>query len=134
MDMSTSLYDLCLLITNGGPEEFGMVGLQTDVTLAIRTSAFSNAEEAALQKANFRAKPKNRLSEDVPLEFNGCTLTLRGNNILLTQKGQGAKIEVVDLKATDRAQKYMEQRARGAYIASICQLEASFDLSAAAQV
>jgi hypothetical protein len=28
----------------------------------------------------------------------------------------------------------MEQRARGAHIASICQLEASFDLSVAAQV
>jgi hypothetical protein len=132
--MSTSSYDPCLLITNGNPETFGIVGLQTDDTLAIGTSAFSSAEEAALQKANFRAKPKDRLSKDVPLEFNGCTLTLRGNDILLTQKGQGAKIEVIDLKAADRAQKYMEQRARGAYIASICQPEASFDLSAAAQV
>ncbi|KAF1937732.1 hypothetical protein EJ02DRAFT_324136, partial [Clathrospora elynae] len=132
--MATSTYDPCLLITNGGPEAFGIVGLQTDDTLAIGTPAFSSAEEAALQKADFRAKPKDRLSEEMPLEFNGCTLTLRGDTILLTQKGQGAKIEVIDLKAEDRAQKYMEQRARGAYIASICQPEASFDLSAAAQI
>ncbi|KAI1676769.1 hypothetical protein KJE20_13532 [Pyrenophora tritici-repentis] len=115
-------------------EAFGIVGLQTDDTLAIGTPAFSGAEDAALQKANFRAKPKERLSKEVSLEFNGCTLTLRGDTILLTQKGQGAKIEIIDPKAANRAQKYMEQRARGAYIASICQPEASFDLSAAAQI
>ena len=33
----------------------------------------------------------------------------------------------------DPCQSYIEQRARGAYIASICQPEATFDLSAAAQ-
>ncbi|EDU51042.1 conserved hypothetical protein [Pyrenophora tritici-repentis Pt-1C-BFP] len=178
LDMATSTYDPCLLITNGRREAFGIVGLQTDDTLAIGTPAFSGAEDAALQKANFRAKPKERLSKEVSLEFNGCTLTLRGDTILLTQKGQGAKIEIidpqrcqqasqaglilidcrsqtilwdvplctslyildllvdisVDPKAANRAQKYMEQRARGAYIASICQPEASFDLSAAAQI
>ncbi|EDU51549.1 conserved hypothetical protein [Pyrenophora tritici-repentis Pt-1C-BFP] len=134
LDMATSTYDPCLLITNGRREAFGIVGLQTDDTLAIGTPAFSGAEDAALQKANFRAKPKERLSKEVSLEFNGCTLTLRGDTILLTQKGQGAKIEIIDPKAANRAQKYMEQRARGAYIASICQPEASFDLSAAAQI
>jgi hypothetical protein len=87
LDISTSSYDPYLLITNGNPETFGIVGLQTDDTLAIGTSAFSSTEEAALQKANFRAKPKDRLSKDVPLKFNGYTLTLRGNDILLTQKG-----------------------------------------------
>ncbi|KAI1676928.1 hypothetical protein KJE20_13017 [Pyrenophora tritici-repentis] len=118
LDMATSTYDPCLLITNGRREAFGIVGLQTDDTLAIGTPAFSGAEDAALQKANFRAKPKERLSKEVSLEF----------------KGQGAKIEIIDPKAANRAQKYMEQRARGAYIASICQPEASFDLSAAAQI
>ncbi|KAF1357358.1 hypothetical protein EJ07DRAFT_128845 [Lizonia empirigonia] len=132
--MATSTYDPCLLITNRGREVFGIVGLQTDDTLAIGTSAFSSAENAALQKANFQAKPKERLSEELPLEFNGCTLTLRKDTIQLTQKGQGANIDIIDPKAADRAQRYMEQRARGAYIASICQPEASFDLSAAAQI
>ena len=51
----------------------------------------------------------------------------------LRQKGQGGKIKLVDVEAPDRAQQYTEQRARGAYIASTCQLEASFDLSIAAQ-
>ena len=50
----------------------------------------------------------------------------------LRQKGQGGKIKLVDIRAPDRAQQYIEQRARGAYIASTCQLEASFNLSVAA--
>ena len=134
LDMSTSTYDPCLLITNNGADEFGIVGLQTDDTLSIGTPTFSAAEEAALQRAHFRAKPKDRLSENQPLEFNGCTLTLQGDTILLTQKGQGSKITLIDPQGADRGQKYMEQRARGAYIASICQPEASFDLSSAAQI
>ncbi len=134
LNMVTSTYDPCLLLTDGGPGDFGMVGLQTDDTLAVSTPAFSSAEDTALAEAKFRAKPKDTLSADKPLEFNGCTLTMDGDVIMLTQKGQGKKIEAIDLKSADRAQKYMEQRARGAYIASICQPEASFDLSAAAQV
>jgi hypothetical protein len=39
----------------------------------------------------------------------------------------------VNVKAKDYAQQYLEQRARGAYLASVCQPEAAFDLSAAAQ-
>jgi hypothetical protein len=39
----------------------------------------------------------------------------------------------VDIKAKDYAQQYLEQRARGAYLASVCQPEAAFDLSAVAQ-
>ena len=99
--MATSTYDPCLLITNGEPETFGIVGLQTDDTLAIATPAFSRAEDAALQKANFQAKPKERLSKRVPLKFNRCTLTLRRDVIQLTQKGQGAKINTINPKAAD---------------------------------
>ncbi|KAF1934674.1 hypothetical protein EJ02DRAFT_439721 [Clathrospora elynae] len=51
----------------------------------------------------------------------------------LRQKGQGGKIKLVDIKASDCAQQYTEQRACRAYIASTCQPEASFDLSIAAQ-
>lgn len=38
------------------------------------------------------------------------------------------------LDDVDGPQRYLEQRARGAYLASKCQSEASFDLSIAAQV
>ncbi|KAF1351719.1 hypothetical protein EJ07DRAFT_36133, partial [Lizonia empirigonia] len=43
-------------------------------------------------------------------------------------KKQGEKLEIATNKKT-----YIQQRARGAYIATICQPEASFDLAAAAQ-
>jgi hypothetical protein len=49
------------------------------------------------------------------------------------QKGQGAKLERIKPDAPDCAQQHLVQRARGAYIASICQPEAAYDLFTAAQ-
>jgi hypothetical protein len=51
----------------------------------------------------------------------------------LQQKEQGKKIQLINNNTTDFRQSYVKQRARGAYIASICQSEATFDLSVAAQ-
>jgi hypothetical protein len=50
----------------------------------------------------------------------------------LQQKEQGKKIQLIN-NTTDFRQSYVQQRAREAYIASICQPEATFDLSVAAQ-
>ena len=61
-------------------------------------------------------------------------MTVEKDTVTVTQKGQAERITLVDLRAADRTQQYVEQRARGAYIASICQPEASFDYSIAAQV
>ncbi|KAM4054412.1 polyprotein [Hirsutella rhossiliensis] len=51
------------------------------------------------------------------IDFNGAKITLQDttfhNALLLQQKGQAAKIEPIDIKAYDRAQQYVEQRARG---------------------
>jgi hypothetical protein len=84
----------------------------------------------ALEAENLRCTAKNKqlLEEDKPLLFNGCILSTDGNILQLRQKNQGQKLEIV----TD-AQSYVCQQARGAYIATICQLMASFNLSAAAQ-
>ncbi|KAF7579219.1 hypothetical protein PtrM4_034590 [Pyrenophora tritici-repentis] len=114
---------------------FGIVGMQTDDTLMLGTPAFSLLEEKKIQKAEFRSKPKSVLTPEIQLDFNGCTLTIDASKPILNlrQKGQGGKIKLVDVRAPDRAQQYTEQRARGAYIASTCQPEASFDLSVAAQ-
>ncbi|EED22562.1 conserved hypothetical protein [Talaromyces stipitatus ATCC 10500] len=132
MDMETSTYDPCLLVTKPGAESFGLVGMQTDDTLIIATEKFARGEERALQEAGFKAKPKTQLSQDTPLEFNGARIILEQDNVFMRQKGQATKIEPVG--TTDRAQKYIEQRARGAYLASICQPEASYDLAVAAQL
>jgi hypothetical protein len=66
--------------------------------------------------------------------FNRCVVTIEPNSTIhLTQKDQEKKIQPVNKKGDDLQQKYLEQRACGVYIASICQLKASFDLSVAAQ-
>ena len=64
--------------------------------------------------------------------FNSCVLTQDLDNILIRQKEQSSKIALVSNYPPD-CKAYIKQQAWGAYIASICQPEAAFDLSAAAQ-
>jgi len=61
LDMSTSTYDPCLLITKSA-NAFGIVSMQTDDTLMLGTPAFSSLEERKIQKAKFRSKPKSILT------------------------------------------------------------------------
>jgi hypothetical protein len=129
--MITSTYDPCLLITIG--QTFGLIGMQTDNILHLCFPEFSATEEKKNQKAGFRSKPKTSLSKSSPLEFNGGRITLLDDYLSLRQKNQGSKLKLVDVKAKDYTQQYLEQRARGAYLASVCQPEAAFDFSAAAQ-
>jgi hypothetical protein len=134
LKMSVSTYDPCLLFTTEGPECFGLAGLQTDDTLIFATARFSEREEEELQKKKFRAKPKITLEENTPIDFNGGRIRKDGDNIILTQKGQANQLRTINTDEEDAPQQYIAQRARGAYIASICQPEASYDLSTAAQV
>jgi hypothetical protein len=77
LNIVTSTYDFCLLITFNGP--FGITGIQTNDTLIICSPEFSAKEKEKIQKAAFRAKPKARLAESFPMEFNGARLTLEGD-------------------------------------------------------
>ena len=80
------------------------------------------------------AKPAKQLTPETPLAFNGCKLIMGDDgSISAIPKDQGKRIDLVDPKSTTAKQAYLEQRARGAYIATICQPEAAFDLSSAAQ-
>jgi hypothetical protein len=133
LKMKTSSYDPCLLITDEGQDTFGITGLQTDDTLSIVTATFARREQEELDAAQFRAKPKTILSEHNPVEFNGGKISIAQGKIILTQKGQTAHLCTINTTAKDAAQQYIVQRARGAYIASVCQPEAAFDLSTAAQ-
>jgi hypothetical protein len=51
----------------------------------------------------------------------------------LQQREQGKKLKTVNPTAKDPQHKYREQRAHRAYIATICQPKAAFNLSVAAQ-
>ncbi|RDW58864.1 hypothetical protein BP6252_13340 [Coleophoma cylindrospora] len=132
LKMMTSSYDPCLLITQT-KEAFGVVGMQTDDTLILGNQAFVEREDKALKEAKLSAKKAEVLTEKSPLTFNGGVLHLEGQNIRLVQKGQGNKIDLVTMDPEVRTAQYREQRARGAYLATICQPEASLDLSMAAQ-
>jgi hypothetical protein len=86
-----------------------------------------------LQKAKFLAKDREMLSATTSLSFNGMIIKLAGKKISITQSKQAKNIKLLSLENISKDQ-YVAQRARGAYIASVCQPEAAFDLSFAAQV
>jgi hypothetical protein len=120
LHMTTSSYDPCLLITTK-KEAFGVVGMQTDDTLFLASDEFAALEDSELQKAQLTAKPKDELSTASNLMFNGCVITMEPDGTIhLTQKDQGKKIQPVNKKGDDAQQEYLEQRAHGVYIASIC--------------
>ena len=134
--MTTSTYDQCLLISNPPHETngaMGIAGLQTDDTLILGNQKFLEDEEAQLREAGFTAKPRRTLMEGQTLEFNGGRLSLDNDTLSYRQKNQASKLKIIDPKSENRDLQYVEQRARGAYIASICQPDASFDLAIAAQ-
>jgi hypothetical protein len=122
--MKISTYNPCLLITSASSECFGIIGMQTNDILGLSDDAFAIKK---FQKLVFTAKKKQFLTLDNPLFFNKCVLTVNKDILRIRQKNQGQKLE----KATD-AILYVQQRAREAYIATICQPKASFNLSAAA--
>jgi hypothetical protein len=119
--IATFTYDPCLLITTT-KKAFGIVRIQTNNTLILRSEEFDTIKDDKLTKAKFSAKPKELLSLETPLIFNGCILTQKEEDVAveLRQKEQGKKLKTVDSKAKDHQHKYREQRAYGAYIATIC--------------
>jgi hypothetical protein len=68
------------------------------------------------------------LNPENPLIFNRGIVSQEKDNLVLRQKQQGKKLKLVDYNNPDFKQQYVEQRARGAYIATICQPEVLFDL------
>jgi hypothetical protein len=101
LKMETSSYDPCLLITTTR-EAFAIVGMQTDDTLILGNKEFTQREEEAIKKAKFIAKPVETLTYETPLIFNGGILRRDKERITMTQKGQGNKIQLIDLKSEAR--------------------------------
>ena len=76
--------------------------MQTDNTLGLSNNRFTALEQEELEKAGFTAKPKEVLSTDNTLQFNGCVLVLNANSTMsLYQKEQGKKICAIDMQAED---------------------------------
>ena len=144
LHMDQSTYDPCLLYCT---KPFGLVGLQTDDTLFLGDNDFATLEQAKLEKAQFLAKQREQLTVETPLKFNGGLIQLlMSNQITLTQERQTTSLALINERSSSTTSsrgiqrhnltpkdQYVAQRARGAYIASVCQPEAAFDLSFAAQ-
>lgn len=123
------------------------MGLQTDDTLLLADDTFADAEEDAIKYAKLMSKDRNHLTTNKPIKFNEALIELTSEgNLTLKQETQIAEISLVRnlMVSMTSAQgvicielsfkeQYVAQRARRAYIASICQPEVSFDLSNAAQ-
>jgi hypothetical protein len=113
-----------------------IVGIQTDDTLFIGNKAYQELEEKAIQAAGYTAKPTTTLCPSHPLAFNGGIITMEEGYIMLTQEKHCQRITTINTKKLTQAElkeAFVKERARGAYIASTCQPEASFLLSFAAQ-
>jgi hypothetical protein len=98
--MATSTYNPCLLIITT-KAAFGVVEMQTDDTLILRSKEFNTIKEEELTKAKFSAKPKELLFSETLLIFNGCILTQKEGDIELRQKKQGRKLKTVNLTTKD---------------------------------
>jgi hypothetical protein len=147
LKLTQSTYDPCLLFADSDVG-FAIFGLQTDDTLFLADTKFAIHEEKGLQKAKFMAKKREKLTHFSPLLFNGGKVKLEPDNaITLTQERQCRNLGLVKVKSVDLTSsrgkirtavtpkdQFVAQRARGSYIASVCQPEATFDLSFAAQV
>ena len=147
LQMIQSTFDPCLLYSHNN-DQFGIAGLQTDDTLFLANQSFANLEQIELQKAKFLAKEREQLTLDHNLKFNGGIIQLEDNGtaLTITQERQCQNLKTVSQGSASTTstrgitrhklstkEQYVAQRARGAYIASVCQPEAAYDLSAAAQ-
>ena len=60
-------------------------------------------------------------------------MTIKAESIIVVQKNQVEKLILIDIKDNVKKQQYVEQRTCRAYIALICQPEATFDYLITAQ-
>ncbi len=160
--MSQSIYDFCLLHTDMKIDtssdlqtdlkndhlrtDMSVVDMQTNDILILVDSNFAAAKEKAIIDAKIMIKSRDNLESNSSLKFNDTIIERQENDIYLRQISQSDHLQLiqsVDIAITSSRDKirfaliskeqYVTQRARNAYVASICQSKASFDLSFVAQ-
>ena len=142
--MKESTYDFCLLYNH---QSFGIVKMQIDDILLLATDDFANKEKKAVKSAKILIKDRICLTPINSIKFNGMKIQLHFsiNNflyitlfheihvggIVLIQKNEISFTSNRGLvkKNLSIKDQYVAQRAKNAYLASICQSEISFDLS-----
>jgi hypothetical protein len=107
LDLQQASYDPCLLFTTkSNNEPQAIVGLQTDDTLFASNTSFKDKEQEQLRKAQFLAKPLQKLTTHSPLEFNGAILTksTTTGSITISQSKQVEKIKLIDINNATQEQ------------------------------
>ena len=142
--MNEFTYDFCFLYSN---QPFDLMGLQIDDTLILTSDEFAIREDKAIQHAKIMTKSRKQLTTANSVRFNDIKIKLlKDENITLNQESHAGGIQIIKNQNSSSISsrglmrekltlknQYLAQRARGAYVASICQSEASFDLAHAAQ-
>jgi hypothetical protein len=126
--------------------DMNIVGMQTDDILILIDLNFATAKKRAIVDVKIMTKSRNHLDPNSSLKFNDTIIERQENDIYLRQISQSDHLQLirnVDIAIISSRNKvrpaliskeqYVAQRARSAYVASICQSKASFDLSLAAQ-
>jgi hypothetical protein len=122
--------------------------MQIDDTFILIDQSFAVVEEEAIHFVRIMIKTREQLISNNSLKFNDIKIERFDSNesiyyrqethiqdIQLIRSTESIIINARDkirIKLTSREQ-YVTQRAREAYLTSICQFEASFDLSHAVQ-
>ena len=78
LQMETSTYDPCLLITHKDQSRFRIVGIQTNDIIILSNKEFAELKEKELI---FTTKPREELGTDRPLVFNGSILAKDKNSL-----------------------------------------------------
>ncbi|KAK1989641.1 hypothetical protein LX36DRAFT_743885, partial [Colletotrichum falcatum] len=82
LQIDTSTFNPCLLISSPNTKNFSLIGIQTNDTIRLTNKQFSDQEDNKLKRATFTAKPKQVLAIDNPITFNGGVLSLDDNGEL----------------------------------------------------
>jgi hypothetical protein len=120
--------------------------MQIDDTLILIDLNFATAKKKAIVDVKIMTKSRDHLDSNSSIKFNDTIIERQENDIYLRQISQSDHLQLIqsfDIAITSSRDKirlaliskeqYVTQRARDAYVASICQSKASFDLFLAAQ-
>ncbi len=120
-----------------------VVDLQTNDILIFANKKFADEKEKAIVEAKIMTKSREKLDSKISIKFNDTVIArFENEDIYLDQITQSnnlqsiKKINVDTISSRDvirfdftSKKQYVTQRAREAYLTSICQLEAFYDLS-----
>ena len=94
--------------------------MQINDILIFEDAEFLTKKQTEIDKAGFLTKPAQILNPTSPLTFNGCIIIINEESLYMLQKGQKARIELINIASKNYKQAYMKQRACRAYLVIIC--------------